>query len=99
MVKKIWPIGSSALNSNKANSRSTSIGYGAMQYADDRVTGRETFNTALGYEALKGSLTPGNNYWSIQYSRRGRIPLLRIHPAIPTPPSAALPCKIIPPDI
>jgi trimeric autotransporter adhesin len=50
-----------ALSSNKANSRSTAIGSYAMYYADDRATGRETFNTAVGYEALKGSITPANN--------------------------------------
>jgi trimeric autotransporter adhesin len=50
-----------ALYTNQANSRSTAIGYGAMTYADDRTTGRETFNTAVGYEALRGSATASNN--------------------------------------
>ncbi|MEK7257669.1 MAG: hypothetical protein AAB316_23130, partial [Bacteroidota bacterium] len=53
--------GQSALYSNKANSRSTAIGFNAMYYADDRTSGRETYNTAIGYEALKGSSTAANN--------------------------------------
>ena len=51
----------SALYYNKANSRSTAIGYAAMFDADDRTTGRETFNTALGYEALKGNISTSAN--------------------------------------
>jgi trimeric autotransporter adhesin len=54
-------FGFEALYSNKANTRSTAIGYQAMQYADDRTTGRETFNTAVGYEALKGITISANN--------------------------------------
>jgi hypothetical protein len=53
--------GTSALKSNKANSRSTAIGAFAMYYADDRPTGQETYNTAVGYEALLGSTTAANN--------------------------------------
>ncbi len=53
--------GYAALHDNKANSRSTAFGYGAMWHADDRTTGRETFNTAIGYEALFGSTTAANN--------------------------------------
>jgi hypothetical protein len=53
--------GYAALADNKANSRSTAIGYLAMWHADDRTTGRETFNTAIGYEALLGSLPAANN--------------------------------------
>ncbi len=53
--------GCQALYSNAANSRSTAIGHNAMFYADNRTTGRETFNTAIGYEALKGSATAANN--------------------------------------
>lgn len=53
--------GYNALYNNVANSRSTAIGYNAMFYADNRTTGRETFNTAVGYEALKGSATVANN--------------------------------------
>lgn len=33
----------------------------AMEYADNRSPGRETFNTAVGYEALKGSVAPSQN--------------------------------------
>ncbi|HRZ20400.1 MAG TPA: hypothetical protein P5184_01950, partial [Bacteroidales bacterium] len=54
-------IGSYALQSNVANSRTTAIGYGAMSNADDRTIGRETYNTAVGFEALKGSYLPANN--------------------------------------
>jgi hypothetical protein len=54
-------VGSDALLQNKANSRSTSIGYQSMYYADNRTTGRETFNTALGYQALRGSTTASAN--------------------------------------
>ncbi len=50
-----------ALNNNVANQRSTAMGYQAMQYADNRLAGRETFNTAIGYMALKGSSSPENN--------------------------------------
>ncbi len=32
-----------------------------MYYADDRASGRETFNTAVGYLALNGSTTAANN--------------------------------------
>jgi trimeric autotransporter adhesin len=54
-------MGRDALRSNKANSRSTAMGYGAMYYADDRVAGRDTYNTAIGYQALSGSTTAANN--------------------------------------
>ena len=54
-------IGSYALMSNKADSLSVAIGYGAMRYADDRTTGRATYNTAIGFEALRGSETAANN--------------------------------------
>ena len=53
--------GGNALYSNIANSRSTAIGYSAMFFADDRTTGRGTYNTALGYEALRGSTTAASN--------------------------------------
>jgi hypothetical protein len=53
--------GYQALYSNKANSRSTAIGYQSMYYADDQTTGQETYNTAIGYEALKGSTTAADN--------------------------------------
>ncbi|HNS17076.1 MAG TPA: tail fiber domain-containing protein [Bacteroidales bacterium] len=54
-------MGRAALYNNVANSRSTAIGYQAMFYADDQPGGRETYNTAVGSEALKGSATAGNN--------------------------------------
>ena len=54
-------IGYVALYNNVANSRTTAVGYYAMNYADNRSTGRETYNTAIGYEALRGSSTPSNN--------------------------------------
>ncbi|MBT3301582.1 MAG: hypothetical protein HOD63_05870 [Bacteroidetes bacterium] len=41
-------VGGSALNSNIANSRSTAIGFFAMYYADDRASGRLSYNTAIG---------------------------------------------------
>jgi trimeric autotransporter adhesin len=53
--------GAAALYSNKANSQSTAIGYNAMHFADDRTTGRVTYNTAIGVEALKGSTTASDN--------------------------------------
>lgn len=54
-------VGYGALEYNKGNSRSTAIGFQAMFYADDRTTGRDTYNTALGYEALRGSTTASSN--------------------------------------
>jgi len=56
-------LGNNSLFSNVNNSRSTAIGVGAMSNADDNTTSdtRETYNTAVGYEALRGSDTPGNN--------------------------------------
>jgi hypothetical protein len=37
------------------------IGFDAMYYADDRTTGRETYNIAMGYEALRGNATASLN--------------------------------------
>ena len=45
-------IGVEALTKNKANSSSLAIGNSAMYYADDRTTGYNTFNTAIGHGAL-----------------------------------------------
>ncbi|MDP2422795.1 MAG: tail fiber domain-containing protein, partial [Bacteroidales bacterium] len=53
--------GTGALYSNKANSRSTAIGLTAMYYADDRTSGRFTYNTAIGCAALHGSTTASDN--------------------------------------
>jgi len=54
-------FGAYALYSNKANSRSTAVGALAMYYADERTIGRPTYNTAVGYEALKGSSVATDN--------------------------------------
>ena len=54
-------VGVYALDSNVANNRSTAVGYKAMQNADNRTTGQNTYNTALGAYALFGSSTPANN--------------------------------------
>jgi len=54
-------LGVNALYNNKGNSRSTAIGCYAMHNADNRTTGRETFNTAVGFEALFGSSNIPNN--------------------------------------
>ena len=48
-------MGTYALLSNKGNSRTVAIGYQAMYYADDRTTGRDTYNTAIGYASLSGT--------------------------------------------
>ena len=53
--------GLQTLYSNKANSGSVAYGFGAMHNADNRTSGRNTYNTAIGYEALSGSTTPSNN--------------------------------------
>ncbi|MGF1556317.1 tail fiber domain-containing protein [Paucihalobacter sp.] len=37
------------------------MGYGALKYADDRTAGEFTANTAVGYNALRGSTTASNN--------------------------------------
>ncbi len=54
-------IGYNAMEENRGNSRSTAIGFQAMQKADNRSSGRDTYNTAIGYEALKGGATPSEN--------------------------------------
>jgi len=54
-------VGANSLYNNSGNHRSTSIGYYSMSNADNRTTGRDTYNTAVGYKALYGSLTPANN--------------------------------------
>lgn len=54
-------IGAFSLLKNIANSRSTAIGNYALYQADDRTTGRETYNTAVGYSALYGSAVPADN--------------------------------------
>lgn len=55
-------VGQNALYSNVAYNRSTAIGFGAMQYAfNGNQSGQASLNTAIGYEALRGSTTPDNN--------------------------------------
>lgn len=54
-------IGPLALYNQVANDGSLAIGYLAMYNADNRTTGRTTYNTAVGYEAMKGSATAANN--------------------------------------
>jgi uncharacterized protein (TIGR02145 family) len=54
-------IGVEALTKNKANSSSLAIGNSAMYYADDRTTGYNTFNTAIGHGALRGTITASQN--------------------------------------
>lgn len=54
-------IGGESGYSNVGNSSSVAVGYRAMYNADNRKTGRETYNTAIGYEALKGSGTVASN--------------------------------------
>jgi len=53
--------GYKSLYHNKANSKSVAYGFGSMYFADDRTTGIDTYNTAIGYEAQRGSNTPANN--------------------------------------
>ena len=53
--------GYQSLYNNVANRRSTAIGYQAIYLADNRTTGRDTYNTAVGYQALRGSATAALN--------------------------------------
>lgn len=53
--------GTDAAMNNKANSRLTALGNFALYNADSRISGRATYNTAIGYRALSGSTTPANN--------------------------------------
>jgi len=55
-------LGNNTLSTNQANIGSTAIGHEALRYADDRTTGRITYNTAVGYAALRGNeTTPSGN--------------------------------------
>jgi trimeric autotransporter adhesin len=54
-------FGSEALYSNVANIGSTALGYRAMYNADNRATGVNTYNTAIGSYALQGGGTPSAN--------------------------------------
>ena len=53
-------LGAYALLSNKANVGSVAVGYQTMENADDRTSGRLTYNTAVGCQALRGSDTSAN---------------------------------------
>ena len=54
-------LGQGALKSNVANYSSTAVGYYAMYYANNTSSGVETYNTAVGKDALRGSSTPASN--------------------------------------
>jgi uncharacterized protein (TIGR02145 family) len=54
-------IGSGALYFNKGRSRSTAIGYLAMGNAFNGADAVDSYNTAVGYEALRGHAIPGYN--------------------------------------
>lgn len=55
-------IGYNANYSNVINHRSTAIGTSALYYADSRTsTAVSTYNTAVGYEAMRGSSNSANN--------------------------------------
>lgn len=47
-------IGNEALQTNVGNSRSTAVGFMAMLLSDNRTSGRDTYNTAVGTFALHG---------------------------------------------
>jgi hypothetical protein len=53
--------GPGSLSSNVGNNRSTAIGLNSMFNADNRILGIDTYNTALGYESLRGGATPASN--------------------------------------
>jgi hypothetical protein len=54
-------LGFNSLNSNVGNDGTLAVGFKAMYFADNRTTGRTTGNTAIGYESIRGSMTPANN--------------------------------------
>lgn len=54
-------IGGSALLNNVAGSNATVIGTGAMQYANSTSTAFTNYNVAIGFESLRGSITPASN--------------------------------------
>jgi hypothetical protein len=69
--------GNGALFSNRANMGSTAIGSSAMIFADNRTAdARYTYNTAVGYEALRGSATTANN--TGRYNSAGGVQALRL---------------------
>src|SRR5690606_34239420 len=54
-------IGMGALWHNNGNMHSTAVGALAMRYADNRTDGRETYNTAIGHESMRGSINNQQN--------------------------------------
>ncbi|NVN96847.1 tail fiber domain-containing protein [Candidatus Nomurabacteria bacterium] len=54
-------LGYQAFSYNKNGSKITAIGYNAMYNANDTATPFDGNDVALGYEALKGSASPGAN--------------------------------------
>ncbi len=54
-------IGAESLYSNRAGYRAVAIGSGAMYYANSTATSFDSRNTAIGYEALRGSTNAVNN--------------------------------------
>lgn len=54
-------VGTYALYSNKAGSNATAVGYNAIFYANDQVGAFTSYNVAVGYEALRGSVTASSN--------------------------------------
>ena len=54
-------IGANVLQTNVAKSKNVAIGYDAMSYANNSDSVGDTYNTALGASALRGSSTPENN--------------------------------------
>lgn len=54
-------LGYSALTSNVAGSNATAVGAGAMENVNNSATFFTNSNVAVGYQALRGSLTPANN--------------------------------------
>lgn len=54
-------VGVEALQTNVAGAESTALGSRAMAFANSSPTPHTSRNVAVGFEALRGSLTPANN--------------------------------------
>ncbi|WP_290848230.1 tail fiber domain-containing protein [Flavobacterium sp.] len=54
-------LGKNALRSNVAGSKTVALGRSAMEYANSATAAFDTFNTAVGFEALRGSTTAAAN--------------------------------------
>lgn len=54
-------VGADAMNSARAISNATALGYHAMFYANSTLTPTSSTSTAVGYESLRGSATPSSN--------------------------------------